>query len=36
MINADAITRAQGDSEGELVISLTEDVFDRAKAYREQ
>jgi len=34
VIDADTITRAEGDSEGELVITLTEDVFAKAKAYR--
>jgi hypothetical protein len=34
VIDADTITRAEGDSEGELVITVSEDVFAQAKAYR--
>jgi len=34
VIDADAITRAEGDSDGELVITVSEDVFAQAKAYR--
>jgi sporulation protein YlmC with PRC-barrel domain len=36
VIDADSITRAQGDSDGELVITVSEDVFARAKAYRDR
>ncbi len=36
VIDADSITRAQGDSDGELVITVSEDVFAQAKAYRDR
>lgn len=36
VIEADSITRAQGDSDGELVITVSEDVFAQAKAYRDR
>lgn len=36
VIDADNIIRAEGDSDGELVITISEDVFEQAEAYREQ